>query len=207
MSGTAGGTSAGPGTWGTNEFVEPYVRRLVAEHLGVGAEELVSHVSLRADLAADSLDLVELAVALEGEFAIAVPETVFDDVHTYGDLVRATARLIRARSAETGGVEAPARVWLRLTPATGRSVTLERTVWLTPYTAETIGEDAVRAGPGARLELRIATHTPEVFLRAQRQFAGLGKRGVLVSIAHRGEDEAAHVPGLARRAPMLADSR
>ena len=44
---------------GTDEFVEPNVRRLVAEHLGVGFEELVAHVSLRDDLAADSLDLVE----------------------------------------------------------------------------------------------------------------------------------------------------
>ena len=197
MAGTPGGIPAGPGTWGTDEFVEPYVRRLVAEHLGVGVEELGSHVSLRDDLAADSLDLVELAVALEGEFGIVVPETVFDDVRTYGDLVRATACLIRARSAETGGAESPARVWLRLTPASGQSVTLERTVWLTPYTAETIGEDAVRAGPGARLELKIATHTVEGFLRAQRQFAGLGKRGVLVSVAHRGEGDAAHVTGAA----------
>jgi acyl carrier protein len=110
MPGTAGGISAGPGTWGTNEFVEPYVRRLVAEHLGVGAEELVSHVSLRDDLAADSLDLVELAVALEGEFAIVVPERVVADVHTYSDLVRATAALIRARCAETGAAQPPARV-------------------------------------------------------------------------------------------------
>ena len=102
MPGTAGGISAGPGTWGANEFVEPYVRRLVTEHLGVGAEELVSHVSLRDDLAADSLDLVELAVALEREFAIVVPERVVADMHTYSDLVRATAVLIRARCAETG---------------------------------------------------------------------------------------------------------
>ena len=90
--------------------MEPYVRRLVAEHLGVGAEELVSHVSLRDDLAADSLDLVELAVALEREFAIVVPARVVADMHSYSDLVRATAVLIRARCAGTGAAQPPARV-------------------------------------------------------------------------------------------------
>jgi acyl carrier protein len=104
------------------EFVEPHVRRLVAEHLGVGVEELLPHVALREDLAADSLDLVELAVALEAEFAIGVPEHILDDVRTYGDLVHATAILIHARcAADARGTGAPER-------------------------------DAVRAGSGARLE-------------------------------------------------------
>ena len=58
------------------EFVEPHVRRLVVDHLGVGVEELVPEVSLRDDLAADSLDLVELALALEGRFGIGVPEHI-----------------------------------------------------------------------------------------------------------------------------------
>ena len=119
MVGRPGGIPESPATWGTDEFVEPYVRCLVAEYLGVGVEELASHVSLREDMAADSLDLIELAVALEGEFAIVVPETVIEDVRTYGDLVRATAGLMRARCAETGEAEPPARVWLRPNPATG----------------------------------------------------------------------------------------
>jgi hypothetical protein len=44
------------------------------------------------------------------------------------------------------------------------------------------GEDAVRAGPGAKLQLTIAAHTADGFVRAQRQFARRGKRGVLVTI-------------------------
>jgi acyl carrier protein len=166
-----------------DEFLEPHVRRLVAEQLGVGVEQLLSEVSLRDDLAADSLDLVELAMAIEGEFAIMVPERMLDEVRTYRDLVHATALLIRARcAAEARGAEPPARVWLRIVPAAGSSGTLERTGWLTPYTAETIAGDAMRAGPGAKLQLTIAAHTAEGFVRAQRQFAGLGKRGVLVTI-------------------------
>ena len=41
------------------ELVEPRVRRVVAEHLGVNPEELTRDVSLTDDLAADSLDLLE----------------------------------------------------------------------------------------------------------------------------------------------------
>ena len=113
---------AGLGRWGTDEFVEPHVRRLVAEHLGVGVEELVSEVSLRDDLAADSLDLVELALALEGEFAIVVPERILDEVRTFGDLVCATGLLIRARSeAEAYGAEPAPHVLARIVPAAGGS--------------------------------------------------------------------------------------
>ena len=168
------------------EFVEPHVRRLVAEHLGVGVEELVSDVSLRDDLAADSLDLIELAMALEGEFAIVVPERILDEVCTYRDLVHATGLLIRARcEAEARGAERPPHIWVRIVPATGESGgTLERTGWLTPYTAETIAEDAVRAGRGARLELTVAESTTEGLVRVKRQFARLGKRGVQVTVRH-----------------------
>jgi acyl carrier protein len=158
------------------EFVELQVRRLTAEHLGVGLEELVDGVSLREDLAADSLDLVELSLALEGEFAIVVPERILDEVRTYSDLVHATGLLIRARFAgEARGPELPQRIRVRIVPAAGEaSGILERTGWLTPYTAEAIAEDAVRAGLGARVELTIAAATTEAFVRAQRQFAGLG---------------------------------
>jgi len=169
------------------EFVEPHVRRLVVEHLGVGVEELVADVSLRDDLAADSLDLVELSMALEGEFAIVVPERILDEVRTYGDLIAATNLLIRARcEAEARGAEGPARFWVRIVPATGESSgTLERTGWLTPYTAETIAEDAVRAGRGARLEVTVGASTTEGIAR-------LGKRGVQVIV--RRDDRAAAPP-------------
>jgi acyl carrier protein len=167
-----------------NEFVEPHVRRLVADRLGVAVDELVSDVSLRDDLAADSLDLVELAMALEGEFAIVVPEHILDEVCTYGDLVRAISLLIRGRcEAEARGAEPPERIWVRIVPAAGESsCTLDRTGWLTPYTAETIAEDAVGAGPGARLEVTIAASSRAGLARVEHQFAPLGARGVQVTV-------------------------
>src|SRR4029453_11343986 len=155
-----------------NEFVEPHVRRLVAERLGVGVEELVADVSLRDDLAADSLDLVELAMALEGEFAIVVPEHILDEVRTYSDLVRATSLLIRAScEAEARGAEPPERIWVRIVPAAGGSSgTLHRTGGLRPYTAETIAEDAVGAGRGARLEVTVAASSTTGLVRVQHHF-------------------------------------
>jgi len=166
------------------EFVEAHVRRLVADCLGVGIEELVSDCSLRDDLAADSLDLVELAMALEAEFAIVIPERILDQVRTYGELVQTTGLLIRTRcQAEAAGAERPLRMWVRITPPAGGSAgTLERTGWLTPYTAETVAEDALRAGTGTQLDVTVATSTKADLARVQKQFLGVGKRGVQVRV-------------------------
>ena len=149
--------------------MELTVRRLLADHLGVGVEELVSEVSLRDDLAADSLDLVELAMALEAAFAIEVPQPILEHVRSFGDLIRATDLLIGARcEAESRGAESPTRIWARIVPGADRpGGTVERTAWLTPYVAETIAEDAVRAG-------RVT--------RVWDQFARLRHHGIPVSI-------------------------
>ena len=102
------------------EIVEPRVRRLVSERLGVDAAELVRAVSLRDELAADALDLLELALALEGEFGISVPRSVLEHMRSYGDLVDATAALLGpGREAETGSEAQPARFWTRRRQAQG----------------------------------------------------------------------------------------
>src|SRR6185369_10420220 len=106
----------------TYEAVEPQFRRLVADHLGVGLERLSTDVSMRDELAADSLDLVELTMVIEAEFAIAMPDRILDAVRSYGDLVNATVDLIAARhEAEAGGAEAPHHMKSRLEPAAGES--------------------------------------------------------------------------------------
>ena len=90
---------AGMGRWGLYTFLEPHVRRLAAEHLGVDSERLVCSASLRGDLAASPLNLRELSMALEGEFAIVMPSRVVDGVRSYADLVHATGSLVRRRAA------------------------------------------------------------------------------------------------------------
>jgi len=91
---------SGLGRWGLHEFVEPQLRRLLAKHLGVGTERLVAGASLREDLAADSLDLVELALLLEQQFDVSLSDRLLDDVQSYGDLVDATIALLMARAVD-----------------------------------------------------------------------------------------------------------
>jgi acyl carrier protein len=166
------------------ELVEPRVRRIVADHLGVGVEDLTPEVSLTDDLAADSLDLVEVALALENEFDLAVPEHVLDEVRTYADLVGATLKLTQERRRlDARRAEVPAVVRARIVSPAGDSSTFERTAPLTPYEAEEITEDALRAGRGARLELTVPPGTSDAGLVGVReQFERLGPRGIQVSV-------------------------
>ena len=54
--------------------VEQQVKAIVAEQLGVKAEQVVNDASFVDDLGADSLDTVELVMALEEEFEIEIPD-------------------------------------------------------------------------------------------------------------------------------------
>jgi acyl carrier protein len=75
------------------------VCRVVAEVLGVEQGELVPVVSLVDDLAADSLDLVEIALGLEATLGVSMRDEVLDGVRTYGDLLAAVRRAGAARAA------------------------------------------------------------------------------------------------------------
>jgi len=60
---------------------------------------------------------------------------------------------------------------------------LQRAGELTPYAAQTIAEDALRAGPGARLEVTVDGDTDDAGLgRVQDQFAWLRARGIQVDV-------------------------
>ena len=54
--------------------VEQQVKAIVAEQLGVKAEQVVNDASFVDDLGADSLDTVELVMAFEEEFGIEIPD-------------------------------------------------------------------------------------------------------------------------------------
>jgi len=167
-----------------DSFFEPRVRQLVAEHLGVGCDDLTPEVSLTDDLAADSLDLLELALALEGEFGLTVPERTIAEVRTYGELVAATVTLAHNRAAaEARPAMEPVRVWARVVVPGDLGGVLECAEWLTPYAVETIIEHALHAGPGARLEVTVAEDGGDAgFRQVQQQFARLSGRGVAVDV-------------------------
>jgi len=166
------------------DFVEPRVRRVVAEQLGVNTEELTPDVSLTDDLAADSLDLLELTLALEAEFGIVVSESALERVRTYGDLRATVHALLPQRHAAVRAGVTPLEGWARVVSSRGEaSGEIQRVGLLTPYTAETIAEDALRAGPGARLEVAVLPEVSDAGLaELQDEFAWLGARGVQVSV-------------------------
>ena len=62
--------------------VESQVKAIVAEQLGVKAEQVTSDASFVDDLGADSLDTVELVMALEEEFEIEIPDEEAEKITT-----------------------------------------------------------------------------------------------------------------------------
>lgn len=63
------------------------VREIVAEQLGVEEDEITMESSFIDDLGADSLDVVELIMALEEEFDIEIPDEEAEKLSTVGDAV------------------------------------------------------------------------------------------------------------------------
>jgi acyl carrier protein len=166
--------------------IEGRVRRVVVEQLGVGSEELTPTVSLNDDLAADSLDLVEIVLRIEEEFGVQIPESLIDEIRTYGDLVDGVQTLDRLRLAaerSTDSASEPTVVLVRMIPLDHTRGEVCRIDRLTPYTAETITEETLRAGPGARLEVGVPPSVSDAELvRFGHQFARLVERHVGVTI-------------------------
>lgn len=67
--------------------VEDKVKTIIVEQLGVDAEEVTLGSSFIDDLGADSLDTVELVMALEEEFDIEIPDEDAEKITTVGDAV------------------------------------------------------------------------------------------------------------------------
>ena len=68
--------------------VEQQVKAIVAEQLGVKAEQVVNDASFVDDLGADSLDTVELVMALEEEFEIEIPDEDAEKMTSVGEAIR-----------------------------------------------------------------------------------------------------------------------
>jgi acyl carrier protein len=175
-------TSTGLAEWS----VEPRIRRVVAEHLGIGWEDLRPYVSLTDDLAVDSLDLAELMVGLEDEFDIEISDSMLGEVHSYAELVACVEVLHRRAggAARTEDEGAPVFVSIQIVPQADRATgDLWRVCWCTPYNVETIAEDALSAGPGARIEARVLSEVSDAALQSlEDRLAVLRERHIQVSI-------------------------
>ena len=68
--------------------VEERVKTIIAEQLGVKPEEVTPTASFIDDLGADSLDTVELVMALEEEFGIEIPDEDAEKMTTVGEAIK-----------------------------------------------------------------------------------------------------------------------
>ena len=63
------------------------VKKIVVEHLNVDAEKVVEAASFIEDLGADSLDTVELVMAVEEEFGIEIPDDAAEKITTVSQAI------------------------------------------------------------------------------------------------------------------------
>lgn len=63
------------------------VKKIIVEQLGVEEDEIAMESSFIDDLGADSLDIVELIMALEEEFELEIPDSEAEKITTVGDAV------------------------------------------------------------------------------------------------------------------------
>ncbi|MCK5242718.1 acyl carrier protein [bacterium] len=67
--------------------LEAKVKEIIVDQLGVNADEVTNEASFIEDLGADSLDTVELVMALEEEFNMEIPDEEAEKIKTVSDAV------------------------------------------------------------------------------------------------------------------------
>ncbi|MFT3707679.1 MAG: acyl carrier protein [Archangium sp.] len=67
--------------------IEAKVKSIIADQLGVSEDEIKMESSFIEDLGADSLDIVELVMAMEEEFEIEIPDEEAENIKTVGDAI------------------------------------------------------------------------------------------------------------------------
>lgn len=75
------------------------LRRIVIEYLGVDEEEVTPTASFVDDLGADSLDEVEILMAVEEDFGIEIPDEDAEGVRRVGEAVEYIERRLAAKAA------------------------------------------------------------------------------------------------------------
>ena len=70
------------------QSIEDKVKSIIVEQLGVDPEEVTMQAAFVNDLGADSLDTVELVMALEEHFDIQIPDEDAEKIVTVGDAVQ-----------------------------------------------------------------------------------------------------------------------
>ncbi len=67
--------------------IEQKVKNIIVEQLNVDAESVTPDASFVDDLGADSLDIVELVMAMEEEFSLEIPDEDAEKIKNVGDVI------------------------------------------------------------------------------------------------------------------------
>ncbi len=68
--------------------IEQRVKDIIVEQLGVNADQVTAEAKFIEDLGADSLDTVELVMALEEEFGQEIPDEEAEKLQSVGDVIK-----------------------------------------------------------------------------------------------------------------------
>ena len=71
----------------SSEEINERIKSIIAEQLGVNMEEVVPEASFIEDLGADSLDIVELIMALEEEYDMEIPDEDAEKIQSVEDVI------------------------------------------------------------------------------------------------------------------------
>ncbi|MCX5798549.1 MAG: acyl carrier protein [Proteobacteria bacterium] len=64
------------------------VKKMIVDQLGVSESEVIDEAKFIDDLGADSLDIVELIMALEDEYGLEIPDEDAEKIETVGDAIK-----------------------------------------------------------------------------------------------------------------------
>jgi acyl carrier protein len=71
-----------------DKSIEQKVKEIIVEQLGVIADQVTPDAKFIEDLGADSLDTVELVMALEEEFGQEIPDEEAEKLQSVGDVIK-----------------------------------------------------------------------------------------------------------------------
>jgi acyl carrier protein len=72
----------------SDKTIEQRVKDIIVEQLGVKADQVTPEAKFIEDLGADSLDIVELIMALEEEFGYEIPDEEAEKLLNVGDVIK-----------------------------------------------------------------------------------------------------------------------
>lgn len=64
------------------------LKSLIADQLDVDADTITEDSNIQEDLGADSLDVVDLVMAIEEEFDVEIPDEEVEGIKTVGDIIK-----------------------------------------------------------------------------------------------------------------------